>query len=105
MVFALWEPPLTELHGEQGAPVRRTATAETADLLTDLAPQDRQGLVGQGGGRLADLAAVGVGGGWLGGGPGEERVSRLASRHQHFECLDHALASHPVDWATWTRER
>ncbi|MFI0816713.1 DEAD/DEAH box helicase [Streptomyces sp. NPDC021098] len=39
VVFALWEPPLTELHGEQGAPVRRTATAESADLLTDLAVQ------------------------------------------------------------------
>ncbi|MER5554164.1 DEAD/DEAH box helicase [Streptomyces sp. NPDC002793] len=39
MVFALWEPPLTELHGEKGAPVRRTATAETADLLTDLTIQ------------------------------------------------------------------
>jgi DEAD/DEAH box helicase domain-containing protein len=39
LVFALWEPPLTELQGEKGAPVRRTATAETADLLTDLAVQ------------------------------------------------------------------
>ncbi|CDR08711.1 DEAD/DEAH box helicase domain protein [Streptomyces iranensis] len=39
VVFTLWEPPLTELHGEQGAPVRRTATAESADLLTDLAVQ------------------------------------------------------------------
>ncbi|MFE6777035.1 DEAD/DEAH box helicase [Streptomyces sp. NPDC057702] len=39
LVFALWEPPLTELAGERGAPVRRTATAETADLLTDLAVQ------------------------------------------------------------------
>ncbi|MFD3483643.1 DEAD/DEAH box helicase [Streptomyces sp. NPDC058665] len=38
-VFALWEPPLTEFHGEKGAPVRRTATAETADLLTDLTLQ------------------------------------------------------------------
>ncbi|MDI5962952.1 DEAD/DEAH box helicase [Streptantibioticus silvisoli] len=36
LVFALWEPPLTELSGERGAPVRRTATAETAELLTDL---------------------------------------------------------------------
>ncbi|MFJ4880201.1 DEAD/DEAH box helicase [Streptomyces sp. NPDC088745] len=36
LVFALWEPPLTEFHGENNAPVRRTATAETADLLTDL---------------------------------------------------------------------
>ncbi|MET7659521.1 DEAD/DEAH box helicase [Streptomyces sp. NPDC055059] len=39
LVFALWEPPLTDLHGERGAPVRRTATAETADLLTDLTVQ------------------------------------------------------------------
>ncbi|MCC3768693.1 DEAD/DEAH box helicase [Streptomyces sp. UNOC14_S4] len=39
LVFALWEPPLTELHGEKDAPVRRTATAETADLLTDLVVQ------------------------------------------------------------------
>ncbi|WP_421673368.1 DEAD/DEAH box helicase, partial [Streptomyces albus] len=36
-VFALWEPPLTEYEGERGAPVRRTATAEAAELLTDLA--------------------------------------------------------------------
>ena len=33
---ALWEPPLTTLHGEQGAPVRRSALAETADLVADL---------------------------------------------------------------------
>ena len=39
LVFALWEPPLTELHGEKGAPVRRTATAETAELLADLVVQ------------------------------------------------------------------
>lgn len=39
VVFALWEPPLTDLRGEKGAPVRRTATAETAELLTDLVVQ------------------------------------------------------------------
>ncbi|WP_239516450.1 MULTISPECIES: DEAD/DEAH box helicase [unclassified Streptomyces] len=39
VVFALWEPPLTDLKGERGAPVRRTATAETAELLTDLVVQ------------------------------------------------------------------
>lgn len=39
LVFALWEPPLTELEGERGAPIRRTATAESAELLTDLAVQ------------------------------------------------------------------
>jgi DEAD/DEAH box helicase domain-containing protein len=39
LVFALWEPPLTESRGERGAPVRRSATAEAAELLTDLAVQ------------------------------------------------------------------
>jgi len=39
--FALWEPPLLPDYGgsgggEHGAPVRRSATAETADLLADL---------------------------------------------------------------------
>ncbi len=34
--LALWEPPLTSLPGENGAPVRRTATAEASDLLADL---------------------------------------------------------------------
>ena len=34
--FCLWEPPLTALRGEAGAPVRRTATAEAAGLLADL---------------------------------------------------------------------
>ncbi len=32
----LWEPPLSALLGENGAPVRRSATAEVADLLADL---------------------------------------------------------------------
>jgi DEAD/DEAH box helicase domain-containing protein len=36
LAFALWEPPLTRLKGERGAPVRRTSVAEAADLLTDL---------------------------------------------------------------------
>lgn len=38
--FALWEPPLTDLRGEGGAPVRRPATAESADLLADLVVSD-----------------------------------------------------------------
>ena len=32
----LWEPPLLPGGGERGAPTRRSATAETADLMTDL---------------------------------------------------------------------
>ncbi|WP_182526888.1 DEAD/DEAH box helicase [Nocardioides dongkuii] len=34
--LALWEPPFTAHTGENGAPVRRAASSETADLLTDL---------------------------------------------------------------------
>ena len=40
VVFGLWEPPFTELSGEHGAPVRRTAAAETADLMADLVVED-----------------------------------------------------------------
>ncbi|HET6698089.1 MAG TPA: DEAD/DEAH box helicase [Nocardioidaceae bacterium] len=36
VALALWEPPFTSLLGEHGAPVRRSATAEIADLLADL---------------------------------------------------------------------
>ncbi|WP_289008505.1 DEAD/DEAH box helicase [uncultured Thermomonospora sp.] len=42
--FALWEPPLTDLRGEHGAPLRRSATAETAELLADLVAEDVQTL-------------------------------------------------------------
>ncbi len=40
MTFAMWEPPLTGGRGEAGAPVRRTATAEAAQLLADLVTGD-----------------------------------------------------------------
>ncbi len=36
LALALWEPPFTSHRGENGAPVRRSTTAEVADLLTDL---------------------------------------------------------------------
>jgi DEAD/DEAH box helicase domain-containing protein len=36
LTFGLWEPPLTSLRGEAGAPVRRTATTEAAGMLADL---------------------------------------------------------------------
>jgi DEAD/DEAH box helicase domain-containing protein len=36
VALALWEPPFTSFEGENGAPVRRSTTAEIADLLTDL---------------------------------------------------------------------
>ncbi|MEV0689846.1 DEAD/DEAH box helicase [Streptomyces sp. NPDC050388] len=58
LVFALWEPPLTELHGERGAPVRRTATAEAADLLTDLTVQGVRSVTFVRSRRGAELVAV-----------------------------------------------
>jgi DEAD/DEAH box helicase domain-containing protein len=36
LTFALWEPPLTGGRGEAGAPVRRAATAEAAELLAGM---------------------------------------------------------------------
>jgi DEAD/DEAH box helicase domain-containing protein len=36
LTLALWEPPLTGAAGAAGAPLRRAATAEAADLLADL---------------------------------------------------------------------
>jgi DEAD/DEAH box helicase domain-containing protein len=36
VALALWEPRLTSFTGENGAPVRRAASTETADLLADL---------------------------------------------------------------------
>ncbi|HEY2551640.1 MAG TPA: DEAD/DEAH box helicase [Streptosporangiaceae bacterium] len=36
LTFCLWEPPLTGIRGEAGAPVRRSATTEAARLLADL---------------------------------------------------------------------
>ncbi|HEX6517922.1 MAG TPA: DEAD/DEAH box helicase [Nocardioidaceae bacterium] len=36
VALALWEPPFVSRAGENGAPVRRSVTAEVADLLTDL---------------------------------------------------------------------
>ncbi|MFJ8040535.1 DEAD/DEAH box helicase [Kitasatospora sp. NPDC096147] len=58
MVFALWEPPLTENVGEQGAPVRRTATAEAGYLLTELVEQDTRTVVFVRSRRAAELVAL-----------------------------------------------
>src|SRR5581483_9358734 len=43
-MFALWEPPLLDLTGEHGAPLRRTATAESAALLADLVVEGSRSL-------------------------------------------------------------
>jgi DEAD/DEAH box helicase domain-containing protein len=36
LTLCLWEPPLTAAHGEHGAPLRRAAIPEAADLLAQL---------------------------------------------------------------------
>ena len=41
---AFWQPELTDRRGENGAPVRRSAMATAADLLTDLALQQTRTL-------------------------------------------------------------
>jgi DEAD/DEAH box helicase domain-containing protein len=58
--FALWEPPLTSLPGEHGAPVRRTATAEAGDLLADLVVEGVQSLVFVRSRRGAESVALGA---------------------------------------------
>ncbi len=60
MEFALWEPPLTSLPGEHGAPVRRTATAETGDLLADLVASGVQTLAFVRSRRGAESVALGA---------------------------------------------
>jgi DEAD/DEAH box helicase domain-containing protein len=58
LLFALWEPPLTELQGERGAPVRRSATAEAAELLTDLVRSGTRSVVFIRSRRGAELVSV-----------------------------------------------
>ncbi len=59
--FALWEPPLLEGRGgEHGAPVRRTATAETADLLADLVVEGARTLAFVRSRRGAEAVALGA---------------------------------------------
>jgi DEAD/DEAH box helicase domain-containing protein len=40
LTFALWEPPLTAARGDAGAPVRRAATSEAAQMLAELVRGD-----------------------------------------------------------------
>jgi DEAD/DEAH box helicase domain-containing protein len=58
---ALWEPPLLRsLAGENGAPVRRSAGAESARLLADLVIEGARTLVFVRSRRGAELAALGA---------------------------------------------
>ncbi|MGX7825738.1 DEAD/DEAH box helicase [Actinokineospora sp. 24-640] len=57
---ALWEPPLTELTGENGAPVRRSAGAEASRILADLVIEGARTLAFVRSRRGAELAALGA---------------------------------------------
>ena len=57
---ALWEPPLSELTGENGAPVRRPAAAEAARILTDLVVEGARTLAFVRSRRGAELTALGA---------------------------------------------
>lgn len=56
--FALWEPPLTNMPGENGAPVRRPAGLETARLLADLVVEGARTLAFVRSRRGAELVAL-----------------------------------------------
>ncbi len=59
--FVLWEPPLMPgRSGEHGAPVRRTATAETAALLADLVVEGVRTLAFVRSRRGAEVVALGA---------------------------------------------
>ncbi len=58
--IALWEPPLTELVGENGSPVRRSAGAETSRILADLVVEGARTLAFVRSRHGAELAALGA---------------------------------------------
>jgi DEAD/DEAH box helicase domain-containing protein len=57
-VFALWEPPLTALRGENDVPVRRAAGAEAGRLLADLVIEGARTLTFVRSRRGAELTAL-----------------------------------------------
>jgi len=58
--FVLWEPPLTTLRGEHGAPIRQSAGAAAADLLADLVVEGARTLAFVRSRRGAELTALGA---------------------------------------------
>jgi DEAD/DEAH box helicase domain-containing protein len=61
LTLALWEPPLTDSLGENGAPVRRSALADCADLVTGLVCHDVQTLAFVRSRRAAEIVALETG--------------------------------------------
>lgn len=57
---ALWEPALLDLHGENGAPVRRSAGSEAARVMADLMAEGARTLTFVRSRRGAELTALGA---------------------------------------------
>ncbi|WP_194291537.1 DEAD/DEAH box helicase [Cumulibacter manganitolerans] len=95
--FALWEPPLTDLVGEQGAPVRRTATAEAARLLADLVIAGRRTLVFVRSRRAAEVVTLTARGHLQDAGAGElaDRIAAYRAGYLPSErrALERALST------------
>jgi DEAD/DEAH box helicase domain-containing protein len=84
VTLALWEPPLLGLRGEAGAPLRRTATAEAAELLASLVREQIPTLAFIRSRRGAEAAALAAkrllgGAGSTGPGAGSRRVAAYRS--------------------------
>src|SRR5262249_33058443 len=90
LAFALWEPPLTDARGETGSRLRRTATAQAADLLGPLVRENVQTLafirsrrgaeaVALAARRWLDAGAGAAGGGGAAGARGEAKVAAYRS--------------------------
>jgi DEAD/DEAH box helicase domain-containing protein len=60
VTFALWEPPLTGLRGQAGAPQRRPATTEAARLLADLIADGKATVAFVRSRRAAEAVAMGA---------------------------------------------
>ena len=91
--FALWEPPLTPLRGENAAPIRRAAGSEAARLLADLVIAGARTLVFVRSRRGAELTALSAkrhlieaGAGELAGSVAAYRAGLLAEERRAVEA-------------------
>lgn len=96
-VFALWEPPLTALTGENGAPIRRSAGSEAARVLADLVVEGSRTLAFVRSRRGAELTALGAARhlGEAGAGSLRRRVAAYRSGYlpEERRALEAALSS------------
>ena len=95
--FALWEPPLTALRGEHGAPVRRAAGAEAAGLLADLVVEGARTLAFVRSRRGAELTALSAQRHLAEAGLAELAARVAAYRAGYLPEERRALEARPVD--------